>query len=159
MCTEACWFSSIKDRQIFLNSSEPFLDREKQPLLALRHAEMLANLYTDTNRAEKAVRLLEDTIKWAKGLKEFSPQVNARLGTLLIKLSDVMAVSGQVEQSHGVMHSWRPLDAQNPSPPEIVVLGFRDRLWGRHLYIERRFAEAEKVLKPVLEREPPGGQN
>jgi hypothetical protein len=159
MCKGACWFSSIKDRQVFLNSSEPFLDREKQPLLALGHAEMLVNLYIDIKRAEKAVTLLEDTIKWAKELKEPSPQVNAQLGTLFIKLSDVMAVSGQVEQSHEVMHSWRPLDAQNPSPPEVVVLGYRDRLWGRHLYLERRFAEAEKVLKPVLEREPPGGQN
>lgn len=159
MCKEACWFSSIKDRQIFLTSSEPFLDRERQPLLALRHAELLANLYTDTNRAEKAVRLLKDTIKWGKELKESSPQVNAQLGTLFIKLSDVMAVSGQVQQSHEVMHSWRPLDAQNPSPPEVAILNYRDRLWGRHLYIERRFAEAEKVLKPVLEREPPGWQN
>jgi tetratricopeptide (TPR) repeat protein len=159
MCKGACWFSSIKDRQIFLDSCEPFLDREKQPLLTLGHAEMLANLYTDTNRAEKAVRLLEDTMKWAKELKESSPQVNAQLGTLFIKLSDIMAVSGQVEQSHEIMHSWRPLDAQNPSPPEVVILGYRDRLWGRHLYLERRFAEAEKVLKPVLQRESLGGQN
>ena len=114
MCNELCWVGSLKDRQIFLDSSEPFLDREKQPLLALRHAEMLANLCTDTDRAGKAVRLLEEAIKWAKNLKEPRREVNAQLGTLVILLSGIMHVSGQVERSHEIMHSLRPPGCPEP---------------------------------------------
>lgn len=159
MCNEACWVGDLNSRQIFLDSSEPFLDREKQPLLALRHAEVLTNLYTNTRRHDKAVTLLENTRKWAKELRTPSPEFNAQLGTLVIQLSGIMAVSGQIEKSHEVMQSWRPLDAQNLCPAESSVLGYRDRLWGRHLYLERRFVEAEKILKAVLDREPPGLHN
>src|SRR5204863_9083616 len=54
---------------------------------------------------------------------------------------------------------WKPLDPDNPTPAEVNKLGYRDRLWGRRLYLQGRFAEAEKILTPVLNYQKRGDNN
>lgn len=151
MCIGAC--SLDGNVPLLLNSAEPFLDRAAQPDLALLHATWLAAFYADINDYYKALKLLEDTRKWAQELRNLTPETNAELGIVIIRQSNLYYVKGYHNEAEALIQSWSPLDPENPSPNEIRALGDRDRLLGRKLYYSRQFAEAERALIPALERE------